>query len=227
MLFARLALFAVVQALIAFMFLFSGASDPWNESARWWMFSAIVTNLITILLLVRLFRAERERYLDLLHFERNTFWKDLTLTVGAFVLAAPIGMLPGNFIAKIVFGGSDVPVAMMFRPLPFWAILIGLLFPLTIAFAELPTYYGYVMPRLERQLGNGWLALVLTAIVLSLQHMTLPLILDWRFILWRALMFLPFVLYLGLLLKFRPRLLPYLMVIHFLIDLLALERIPR
>jgi len=223
MLFARLSLFAVVQALIAFVFLLSGGTDPWNESARWWVFSAIVANLITILLLVRLFRAEGKRYLDILHFERNTFWKDLALSVGAFLLAAPIGTIPGNFIAKLVFGGSDVPVAMMFRPLPLWAILIGILFPLTIAFAELPTYFGYVMPRLERHLHNSWLALALVSIGLSLQHLTLPLILDWRFILWRALMFLPFALYLGVLLKFRPRLLPYLMVSHFLIDILALS----
>jgi hypothetical protein len=223
MLFARLALFAVVQVLIAFVVLLLGGSDPWNESARWWVFSAIVANGITILLLVRLFRAEGKRYLDILHFERSTFWKDLALSVGAFVLAAPIGVLPGNLIARIVFGGSDVPVAMMFRPLPLWAIVIGILFPLTIAFAELPTYFGYVMPRLERQVGNGWLALVLTSIGLSLQHLTLPLILDWRFMLWRALMFLLFALYLGLLLKFRPRLLPYLMVSHFLIDMLALS----
>ena len=70
---------------------------------------------------------------------------------------------------------------------------------------------------------NGWLALVLASLGLSAQHMTLPLILDSRFILWRALMFLPFAVYLALLLKFRPRLLPYLMVSHFLIDLLALS----
>ena len=52
--------------------------------------------------------------------------------------------------------------------------------------------------------------------------MTLPLILDGRFILWRALMFLPFALFLGLALKIRPSLLPYLVVCHFLIDLLTL-----
>ena len=47
---------------------------------------------------------------------------------------------------------------MLFRPLPMWAILLGFLFPITIAFAELPTYFGYVMPRLEKQLRSGGLA---------------------------------------------------------------------
>lgn len=222
-LFSRLVLFAIVQALIAIVLLLLGSPDAWSESARWWVFSTIVTNVVSILLLVRLFRAEGKRYLDLLHFERTTFWTDLALAIGVFILAAPIGTIPSIALGKMMFGASDVPVAMMYRPLPLWAILIGFLFPVTIAFSELPSYFGYVMPRLERELGNGWLAWALAALFLSLQHMTLPLILDGRFILWRAVMFLPFTLYLGWVLKVRPRLLPYLVVSHFLIDLLALS----
>jgi hypothetical protein len=223
MLIAQLVLFATMQVLIALVLLLQGIPNPWYESARWWVFSVIITNVLTILWLIRLFRLEGKRYIDVLRFERNTFWKDLGLAIVAFILAAPIGFLPGQVIAKTLFGASDVPVAIMYRSLPLWAILVGFLFPLTIALSELPTYFGYAMPRLEQQLGNGWSACVLASIALSLQHITIPLILDWRFILWRGLMFLPFAFFLGLLLKFRPRLLPYLMVAHFLIDLLALS----
>jgi len=221
-LFSRLVLFAVAQALIAVVLLLLSNPDAWSESARWWVFSAIVTNLVSTFLLVWALRTEGRRYLDFLRFERKTFWTDLALAAGVFILAAPIGLIPGNLVAQMLFGASDVPVVMMFRALPLWAILVGLLFPVTIAFAELPTYFGYAMPRLERQLGHGWLAWALAALFLSLQHMTLPLILDGRFIVWRAVMFLPFALYLGWVLKVRPRLLPYLIVSHFLIDLLAL-----
>jgi hypothetical protein len=222
MLFVRLLLFAFVQALMALVFLWAGAPDPWSESARWWIFSAILANAVTVLLLVRSFRAEGKSYLDLVRFERSTVWKDLALAIIVFLLAAPVGVIPGNALGSLLFGTSDVPAAMMFRPLPPWAVLVGLLFPVTIALAELPTYFGYAMPRLERQFGSGWLAWGMASLGLSLQHMTLPLILDWRFLLWRGLMFLPFALYIGFILKLRPRLLPYLMVSHFLIDLLAL-----
>jgi len=61
-------------------------------------------------------------------------------------------------------------------------------------------------------------AWLLASFFLSVQHATLPLIFDWPFILWRAFMFLPFALILGAVLAWRPRLLPYLMVGHFLID---------
>jgi uncharacterized membrane protein YedE/YeeE len=127
---------------------------------------------ISILLLVWLFRQEGKRYLEIFRFERETFWKDLALAIGALVLAGAIASIPSTTLAERIFGSWDVPVAMMFRPLPIWAILAGFLFPLTIALAELPTYFDF---------------------------------------------------YLGLLLKFRPRLLPYLAIGHFLIDILALS----
>lgn len=223
MLFSRLMLFAVVQALIALVLMSAGVSDAWGESARWWVFSVILTNVASVALLVWLFRREGKRYLDILRFERGMVWKDLGLAIGVLVLAAPIALIPSTALAQRLFGSSEAPVSMMFRPLPNWAILIGLLFPLTIAFAELPTYFGYSMPRLAQQLGNGWLAWALASFFLSIQHATLPLILDWRFILWRAVMFLPFAFYVGLVLKLRPRLLPYLIAGHFLIDLLTLS----
>jgi hypothetical protein len=223
MLIIRLVLFALVQALIAGIFWLAGTQDAWEEAARWWLFGVIVTNAITILLLVRLFRREGQGFLDVFRFRRESLWMDLAISIGGLLLTAPVAVYPSIALAERFFGSNEVPVGMMFRPIPTWAVLVGLLFPVTIAFAELPNYFGYAMPRLEGQLGNGWLAWVLASLALSLQHVTLPLILDGRFILWRALMFLPLALYLGLLLKIRPRLLPYMAIGHFLIDLLALS----
>ncbi len=59
----------------------------------------------------------------------------------------------------------------------------------------------------------------IASLFLGLQHATLPLILDGRFVLWRALMYLPFAFYIGAILKLRPRLLPFLVIGHALIDL--------
>lgn len=63
--------------------------------------------------------------------------------------------------------------------------------------------------------------MLLSAGFLELQHVSLPLIFDWRFIVWRGLMFLPFALLLGWALHRRPGLLPYLVVVHILFDLLV------
>jgi cytochrome b subunit of formate dehydrogenase len=42
---------------------------------------------------------------------------------------------------------------------------------------------------------------------------------DVRFITWRALMFVPFAIVTGIILRWRPRLLPYMAVTHVLMNL--------
>lgn len=223
MVLSRTVLFAIVQALIAVFFLLSGVTDAWHESERWWVFSVTGANVVSIILLVWLFKREGKRYLDLFRFERKTLWKDIALVIGAFILAGPIAFFPMNVLGDLIVGSYDNAITMLFRPLPVWALIAGLLFPITISFAELPTYFGYVMPRLEQKPGSGWLAWGIASFFLGIQHATLPLIFDWDFILWRALMYLPFAFYIGLVLKLRPRLMPYLVIGHGLIDLMTLS----
>jgi hypothetical protein len=82
----------------------------------------------------------------------------------------------------------------------------------------LPNYYGYVMPRLKTLTGAGWQIVILVGVSHALQHITLPLLFDLRFMLWRFGMFLPFALFIACVVNWRPSLLPYLMVVHGLLD---------
>jgi hypothetical protein len=75
------------------------------------------------------------------------------------------------------------------------------------------------MPRLQALTARIWLPFVVTASVLSVQHMFLPLLFDWRYIVWRALMFLPLTLWLGWIILRRPTSLPYVAAAHGLLDL--------
>ena len=71
--------------------------------------------------------------------------------------------------------------------------------------AEIPTYFGFVMPRFEAQGMRPWVALALPALLLSLQHAAVPLLFDVRYMLWRGLMFLPFAFLVGIVVYWRPR----------------------
>jgi hypothetical protein len=223
MLISRSVLFAAFQVLIALALLASGQTSAWYEAARWWPFMAFLTNFVSIYLLVRLYRAEGKRYLDSISFSRETFKKDLLWFLVASLIGLPIAAAPMTPLGTALFGDSMIPTHMMFRPLPIWAMVASILFPLTIAFAELPTYFGYVMPRLAKQIKNSWLAWLLAAFFLGAQHIFLPLIFDGRFILWRLGMYMPFALFTGLVIKLRPQLLPYFMVVHGLMDFSALS----
>lgn len=131
----------------------------------------------------------------------------------------PIVAAPREPLATAIFGDPSIATNLLFRPLPTWAFVLSFLFPLTTAFSELPTYFGYVMPRLETQLRNGWLAWLISALFLAAQHMFLPAILDRGYLIWRFGMFLPFALFTGLVIKLRPTLLPYFLIVHALLDI--------
>lgn len=221
MLASRSVLFLVFQLLIALVLTLAGMPSAWSESARWWTFMAALANLASMYLLVRVFNAEGKRYWDAIRFSRPTVKTDLIWFFLSSLIGIPIAGAPMNLLGAAIFGDPMTPTYMLFRPLPTWAFLLSFLFPLTIALAELPTYFAYVMPRLADQLKNGWLAWLIASLALAVQHMFLPLILDGGFILWRLLMYLPFALFAGLMIKLRPTLLPYYLISHALIDVSA------
>ncbi len=220
MLVLRLMLFALFQAAFALLFYALGRAMPWEAAANWWPFVATFTNLVCIALLLRLLQREGVSVPAFLNFERSTMGRDLLVALGLFLLSAPFGFLPGVWAGNALFGDVQQAYDLFLRPLPPLAAALGLvLFPVTIGLAELPTYFGYVMPRLAVWTGSRTWALLLTAFFLAAQHITLPFLFDARFVLWRLLMFLPFALYVGVVLLWRPRLLPYFMIGHILIDL--------
>ena len=182
---------------------------------------AALANFVSIYLLMRVFNAEGKRYFEAIRFSRATVKTDLIWFFVSSLIGMPIASAPMNIAGAWIFGDPLTPTYMMFRPLPDWAFALSFLFPLTIAFAELPTYFGYVMPRLAAQFRNGWLAWLIASLALAAQHMFLPLILDGGFMLWRLLMYLPFALFAGLMIKLRPTLLPYYMIVHALVDISA------
>jgi len=219
MLISRSILFLLFQGLIALILYATGRTSAWDESARWWTFVAALTNFASIFFLIRLLNAEGRHYFKVFGFSRTTWKTDLSWFIGASIIGLPLMAVVKDPLAMAIFGDAMIPTNMLFLPLPTWAFVSSFLFPITIAFAELPTYFGYVMPRLETQLKNGWIAWLITSLFLAAQHMFLPLILDGGFMLWRLGMFLPFALFTGLVVKLRPALLPYFMVIHALLDI--------
>jgi hypothetical protein len=103
----------------------------------------------------------------------------------------------------------------MFQPVSkTLAYFLLLSFPVSIAFAELATYFGYIMPRLETKLKSKILTVLIPAFFLSIQHCTLPLVFEIKFILYRGLVFLPFAFIIGISVFKKPSLLIYFVVFH-------------
>jgi membrane protease YdiL (CAAX protease family) len=221
MLFSRIVLFAAWQALIAIAYHLSGQANAWTRSAAWWPVTATLTNVVCIFLLIRLHKQEGLNYWDLFRFGRDTVKSDAPVAFGLALIGIVVATIPNVMLGMWLFGNAEASQALIFRPLPLWAIYPALIcFPVTIALAELPTYFAYVMPRLRQQLGD-WPSMLVSSLVLAFQHVTLPLVFDLHFLLWRLLMFIPLALMVGIVLRWRSRLLIYMVIIHGLMDFYA------
>jgi hypothetical protein len=220
MLFSRITLFFLVQAAFAILFLIVKKTPAWENSADWWPLTVAIADIICLLLLIAVFRAEGGSYWHLFRIDRQHIWGDLLALLVLTILAAPLTFLPNILLAKSLWGDSTVVGELFYRPLPYWAVYLTILaFPIFQGLTETPTYFGCVMPRFEAQGVNKWLAISLPALMLAFQHIAMPFLLDGRFIIRRGLMFLPFAFLIGFAFHWRPRLLPYFVVIHILMNM--------
>jgi len=216
LLFSRLLLFVQFQALIALGF------GSWHESEKYWMLTAALTNIVSISLLVVLFRQEGLRYFNLFRIDKSKWKKDAIIFSGLAVLSVPLVIVPSFILSTWFWGNTTYYHQVLFQPIPAYIVwLLFIAFPVSICFAELPTYFGFVMPRLGNSLRPKWLAVLVPVFFLAVQHCTLPLVFDVKFTVFRGLMYMPFALMLGIALYKRPSLLPYLTVLHGLLDALA------
>jgi len=218
MLALRPVLAVVFQTTLAAIFLATGSTNTWRNAADWWLATFALVSLVNLVVLRWLLHREGERLRDLYRPSADRI-ADLKWAGLALLVAGPAAFVPNLALGVVLWGTSQAGSDLSFRSLPVAAaITLVVAFPVVHAMAELPTYFGYVMPRLAILIGSRWQALLIAAAVLSLQHVALPLLFDWRYAVWRALMFLPFALWIGFVLMRRPTTMPYLVVAHALLD---------
>jgi hypothetical protein len=216
----RALLFLLFQSLLAAFMLFFTSTEVWKAGAAYWTVSVALTNIVCLLLLVHLFNKENRDFWQVFRIEKHTILKDLPVFVGCLLLLGPIAMIPNFVLANALFGDIQIALQLFLLPLPRWVIYCFALvvFPLTQGVVELAFYFLYCMPEIEKKTHNPELAYCLSCLFLGLQHSMIPFLPNGSFILWRALMFLPFSFFVGAILKWRPRMLPYLAFVHVAMD---------
>jgi membrane protease YdiL (CAAX protease family) len=177
MLVARSVFAVICQALVAAIF-YSGSADAWNEAGHWWTVYGTVIDAGCLVLLFWLTRREGIRFLDLGNYSRERWKRDVLIGLGLFVPMLLLFAAPIQILETVLYGGS-VP-----RPtLPMVGTLYSLIiWPVIWAFAEGNTYLGYSLPRLEALTGRKWLAVVVVGVFWALQHVFLPLRLEWQWL---------------------------------------------
>jgi len=218
----RTLLFISLQAILAFILLLCGSQSPWVRAAAWWPFIVTAANLITILLLVNYMKSQGRSYWSLFMIDAAHLKADLKLMALVLLITVPVAFLPNTISARLLFNDPLVPVRMLFQPIPVAAVILSMIvFPITQGLAEIPLYMACAMPELEKKGRPQWLSLALPAFFLGAQHIAVPLLCNGPFILWRLFMYMPFAFFIGIVMRYRPRLLPYLAILHMLMDISA------
>jgi hypothetical protein len=212
---SRLVLFLFFQILTA---LFLGS---WDTSVRYWPLAATLTNVVCIIVLHRLLKQEDSSFLDLFRFQKSTWKADALWFLMLLVISVPAAIAPSLALSTVLWGNTEYYHQVLFQPLDrLWVIFLLFVFPVSTGLAELPTYFGYVMPRLRAHITQRWLIVAVPVIAFSLQHCTLPLLFEPKFIVFRGTMYLFYSLIFGIALYKRPSLLPWLATLQFLVYIL-------
>jgi hypothetical protein len=186
------------QALVAAIFAVRGHPSPWNAAAPWWSVWGTLVDIGCLTLMAKFTRAEGIGLRDLIGKIQLRRGQDILLGLGCLLLGMVLFGAAGMLATKFVFGTvQGIPYAGLLsaRRLPVWAVIYSLsVWWLIWSPTEEMTYNGYVLPRIQALTGSKWIAVVMVGFWWALQHSFLPLIWDWKYVLWRFLFFLPGVL---------------------------------
>jgi len=221
---ARAFLLVIAQAMVAVVYALCHHPSPWQAAAPWWSIYGTFVDIGCLLLMARFTRAEGIRIRDLIGKVRLRRGRDVFVGIGYYLLIFPC-FLGGSMLSSLLVYGSIgphlAPGQLHGRPLPFWALVYTLSVWWVIwSPTEEITYQGYVLPRLEALFRRPWVPVMVVGFWWTLQLSALPLILDWRYIVWRFGSFAPGV-FVTILIYRRTRRLPPLIVAHWPMDIVA------
>lgn len=219
---------------------FFTALGSWNATLPWWPFQMIIANIVCFFILVCRSRKDgahlRDMYLHpfdeglpagrLTRLFQKRDLKPRILNVvydlGLFcVILLSLGLIALKIAGCIDHQIQSADLCPRYDALPLRAVAaISILLPLTMPLVEVPWYFGYFFPRLERILeGKSKKTALLcsfaaSTFVFSLQHCFQPFIPDWSYIGLRFLMLLPLLVLIAWVIRIIPRFMPYILFLH-------------
>jgi len=221
----RTVLIIAAQAVTACWLWLRFRAWSWNAAAKWWTVYGTLVDLGCLALMKAHTRKEGIRLRDLIGRVRLRWGHDAFLGAGIFALAFPFFIVAAPLVTRLVYGSTRIPSfdgLAAGRVLPLWGVIytFALWLPIWSPTEEM-TYQGYALPRFEVLFRSRWKAIALVGFWWAIQHPFLPFVLDWRFFVWRFLMFLPSMIVMTFL-YLKVRRLPPFFLAHWAMDTIAI-----
>ena len=212
---SKLALLLPIRC-IAFILIFLCihliTNKEYNELTNCWSIVCSIVNILLIILLVILTRINKSNYLELINYEKGKTTKKEVLIICLIVLGLGMGCM--YLAGLIIYQKFPYMAPDMIKPIPLWlAIIIFFILPITTALAEDGLYLGCGVNNIN----NKYLKVIIPGFFFALQHSFIPFLLDFKFILYRFLSFLPLTIILCYIYSKKRNPLP-IMIAHTLID---------
>jgi len=221
----RSLLIIAAQAVTACWLWLRFGSWSWNAAAKWWTVYGTLVDVGCLALMTVYTRKEGIRLRDLIGRVRLRWGRDLLLGALVLLLVFPFFVLAAPVVTRLLYGTTPIPAFAGLaagRVLPLWGVIYSYsVWWLIWSPTEEMTYQGYALPRLEVLFRSRWKAIAVVGFWWALQHPFLPFILDWKYVAWRFLMFLPSMVVMTLL-YLKVRRLPPFILAHWSMDILAL-----
>ncbi len=184
-----------------------------EEISIYWTIIVVICNLLTIGVLLLLCKKEKITYLELIGFKKSKVKTILLIGVVIAIIDAI-----GAYLFELIF--HDVATSsseILMHSLPIWLVVIDLiLLPITSTIAEEGLYLGVGINKLD----NIYLAMLFYA----MQHCFFPMILNYRYFIYRFIVFMPSIIFMCIYYKKKKEILP-IMFEHFVVNLVTIVQI--
>ncbi len=215
---ALLPLRCIVFALV-FIFGAKLVGKELTEISNWWSIVASVINIGTILLLCFVSKKQGTNFRGLVNFKKGESSVKQIVWISALIIV--VGMVGMYLAGYLCYGVIPYAAPMMIAPIPLWLAIINILIlPVTTALAEEGLYLGCGVNIIK----NKYLAIFVPAFFFALQHSFIPTLLDFTYIVYRFISFLPLTVILCWYYYEKRNPLP-IMIGHALIDVATVMQI--
>lgn len=189
------------------------------EISNWWSIVASVVNIVTIALLCFVSKKQGTDYRGFINLKKgNTTVKQVCLIS---LLIISIGMLGMYLAGFLCYGVIPYAAPMMIAPIPpVLAVVNVFVLPITTALAEDGLYLGCGVNCIR----NKYVAIFVPAFFFALQHSFIPTLMDFTYIVYRFISFLPLTIILCWYYYKKRNPLP-IMIGHALIDVATVMQI--
>lgn len=208
---------------VVFLLVFVGGvmitGKGFEDITNWWSIVASVVNIATILLLVFISKKQNKTFLGFLNYEKGKTTVKQSVLISILIIV--VGMAGMYLAGYLCYGVIPYAAPMMIAPIPLWLAIINILIlPVTTALAEEGLYLGCGVNNIK----NKYLAIFLPAFFFALQHSFIPVLMDFTYIVYRFLSFLPLTIILCWYYYKKRNPLP-IMIGHALIDVATVMQI--